>query len=137
MNDLRLFSENNLLENYLKGRKQGIGNEIEGYTFEKSKVYTIDSLKEYLVSNNQIDDIPEIIKGSLSMQKQRKTEKEKYSNDHSWNMPEYQRYFDVDYLAIYCEIGYSGDARWFEYRPNWHMSSERDLEVDSYGDGII
>ena len=59
----------------MQSRKQYIKKEIEGYTIEKFKTYKIDTLKEYLISTNQISDIPEIDVDSLSMEKSRETRK--------------------------------------------------------------
>lgn len=132
---MKLFNEKNLLDHYIQSRKQYIKKEIEGYTIEKFKTYKIDTLKEYLISTNQISDIPEIDVDSLSMEKSRETRREHYDrNEFSYR---YEQSFNVDYLVIHCSISYLGNSKWFEYRPNLYMSVERVLEVDSYENGTV
>lgn len=134
---MKLFNEKNLLEHYFKNKKQCIKEEIEGYTFKRFEEYKIDTLKNYLISVNQISDIPEIDAGSLSMEKSRETKREHYDRDVFSSMYGYEHSFNVDYLVIYCTINYSGDSKWFEYRPNLYMSVERALEVNSYENGTV
>ena len=70
----------------MQSRKQYIKKEIEGYTIEKFKTYKIDTLKEYLISTNQISDIPEIDVDSLSMEKSRETRREHYDRERFSSM---------------------------------------------------
>lgn len=134
---MKLFDDKNQLDHYLKSRKQDIKEEIEGYTIEKFKTYKIDALKEYLISIEQISDIPELDVSSLSMKGSRETKREHYERDVFSSMYGYNQSFNVDYLRINCGIDYSGNSKWFEYRPNLYMGVERALEVDSYENGVV
>lgn len=134
---MKLFNEKNLLDYYIQSRKQYIKKEIEGYTIEKFKTYKIDTLKEYLISTNQISDIPEIDIDSLSMEKSRETRREHYDRNEFSSMYRYEQSFNVDYLIIHCSVSYLGNSEWFEYRPNLYMSVARVLEVDSYENGTV
>lgn len=99
---MKLFKEKNLLDHYIQNRKHCIKEEIEGYTFKKFEEYKIDTLKDYLISVNQISDIPEIDVDSLSMEQSRETRREHYERDGFSSIYGYEHSFNVDYLIICC-----------------------------------